>query len=29
LMSLREADPQGVAGEALFVLAGRLLQRDQ
>ncbi|HZM23281.1 MAG TPA: polyprenyl synthetase family protein, partial [Anaerolineales bacterium] len=28
LMSLREADPQGVAGEALFVLAGRLLQRD-
>ena len=29
LMSLREADPQGGAGEALFVLAGRLLQRDQ
>lgn len=29
LMSLREADPQGEAGEALFELADRLLQRDQ
>ena len=29
LMSLREADPQGEAGEALFELADKLLQRDQ
>jgi geranylgeranyl diphosphate synthase, type I len=29
LMSLREADPQGVAGEALFELAGKLLKRNQ
>jgi geranylgeranyl diphosphate synthase type I len=29
LMSLREADPQGEAGEALFELADRLLKRNQ
>jgi geranylgeranyl diphosphate synthase type I len=29
LMSLREADPQGQAGEALFELADKLLQRNQ
>ena len=29
LMSLREADPQGEAGEALFELADKLLKRDQ
>jgi geranylgeranyl diphosphate synthase type I len=29
LMSLREADPQGVAGEALFELADKLLKRNQ
>jgi geranylgeranyl diphosphate synthase type I len=29
LMSLREADPQGEAGEALFGLANKLLHRDQ
>ena len=29
LMSLREADPQGEAGEALFELADRLLKRSQ
>jgi len=29
LMSLREADPQGDAGEALFELADRLLKRNQ
>jgi len=29
LMSLREADPQGEAGDALFELADRLLKRDQ
>jgi geranylgeranyl diphosphate synthase type I len=29
LMSLREADPQGKAGEALFGLTNRLLNRDQ
>jgi geranylgeranyl diphosphate synthase type I len=29
LMSLREADPQGEAGEALFGLTNRLLNRDQ
>ena len=29
LMSLREADPQGAAGEALSELADKLLQRDQ
>ena len=29
LMSLREADPQGEAGEALVELANKLLQRDQ
>lgn len=29
LMSLREADPQGDAGEALFELADKLLKRDQ
>lgn len=29
LMSLREADPQGEAGEALSELADKLLQRDQ
>lgn len=29
LMSLREADPQGEAGEALFDLADRLLKRNQ
>lgn len=29
LLSLREADPQGEAGEALSELADRLLQRDQ
>jgi geranylgeranyl diphosphate synthase type I len=29
LTSLREADPQGEAGEALFELAGRLLKRNQ
>jgi geranylgeranyl diphosphate synthase type I len=28
LMSLREADPQGAAGDALFDLAGRLLKRN-
>ena len=29
LMSLREADPQGEAGEALFELADKLLKRNQ
>lgn len=29
LMSLREADPQGEAGEALFELADKLLRRNQ
>jgi geranylgeranyl diphosphate synthase type I len=29
LMSLREADPQGEAGEALFALADKLLKRTQ
>ena len=29
LMSLREADPQGEAGDALFELADRLLKRNQ
>jgi geranylgeranyl diphosphate synthase type I len=29
LMSLREADPQGDAGEALFELADKLLKRNQ
>jgi geranylgeranyl diphosphate synthase type I len=29
LMSLREADPQGEAGDALFELADRLMKRDQ
>ena len=29
LMSLREADPQGEAGQALFDLADRLLKREQ
>jgi geranylgeranyl diphosphate synthase type I len=29
LMSLRETDPQGQAGEALFELADKLLQRNQ
>jgi geranylgeranyl diphosphate synthase type I len=29
LMSLREADPQGEAGEALFELANKLLKRNQ
>ena len=29
LMSLREADPQGEAGEALFQLADKLLKRNQ
>lgn len=29
LMSLREADPQGAAGDALFGLAEKLLKRDQ
>ena len=29
LMSLREADPQGEAGEALFKLADKLLKRNQ
>jgi geranylgeranyl diphosphate synthase type I len=29
LMSLREADPQGEAGEALFALADKLLKRNQ
>ena len=29
LNSLREADPQGEAGEALFELANKLLKRDQ
>ena len=29
LMSLREADPQGEAGEALFGLADKLLKRNQ
>jgi geranylgeranyl diphosphate synthase type I len=29
LMSLREADPQGQAGEALFELADKLLKRNQ
>jgi geranylgeranyl diphosphate synthase type I len=29
LLSLREADPQGEAGEALFELADRLLKRNQ
>jgi geranylgeranyl diphosphate synthase type I len=29
LTSLREADPQGEAGEALFALAHKLLNRDQ
>jgi hypothetical protein len=29
LNSLREADPQGEAGEALFELANKLLRRDQ
>lgn len=29
LLSLREADPQGEAGEALFELADRLLKREQ
>ncbi len=29
LISLREADPQGEAGEALFELADKLLKRDQ
>jgi geranylgeranyl diphosphate synthase type I len=29
LMSLREADPQGAAGEALFKLADKLLKRNQ
>jgi geranylgeranyl diphosphate synthase, type I len=29
LMSLREADPQGEAGEALFTLTDRLLKRNQ
>jgi geranylgeranyl pyrophosphate synthase len=29
LMSLREADPQGEAAEALFELADKLLKRNQ
>jgi hypothetical protein len=29
LMSLREADPQGEAGNALFDLTDRLLKRNQ
>lgn len=29
LLSLREADPQGLAGEALFELADKLLKRNQ
>ena len=29
LTSLREADPQGEVGEALFELADKLLKRDQ
>ena len=29
LTSLREADPQGAAGESLFELAGKLLKRSQ
>jgi geranylgeranyl pyrophosphate synthase len=29
LMSLREADPEGEAGQALFDLADRLLKREQ
>jgi geranylgeranyl pyrophosphate synthase len=29
LMSLREADPQGEAGEGLFELADKLLKRNQ
>jgi geranylgeranyl pyrophosphate synthase len=29
LMSLREADPQGEAGEALSEMADKLLKRDQ
>jgi hypothetical protein len=29
LMSLREADPQGGAGEALFELTDKLLRRNQ
>ena len=29
LMSLRGADPQGAAGEALFSLADKLLKRNQ
>jgi geranylgeranyl pyrophosphate synthase len=29
LTSLREADPQGEAGDALFGLANKLLNRDQ
>jgi geranylgeranyl diphosphate synthase type I len=29
LMSLREADPQGEAGDALFALADKLLKRNQ
>ena len=29
LMSMREADPQGEAGDALFELADRLLKRSQ
>jgi geranylgeranyl pyrophosphate synthase len=29
LLSLREADPQGEAGQALFELADKLLKRNQ
>jgi geranylgeranyl pyrophosphate synthase len=29
IKSLREADPQGEAGEALFELTNRLLNRNQ
>jgi len=29
LMSLREADPQGEAGDALFALTDKLLKRSQ
>jgi hypothetical protein len=29
LLNLREADPQGEAGEALFELADKLLKREQ
>jgi hypothetical protein len=29
LLNLREADPQGEAGDALFELADRLIKREQ